>query len=145
MMAALPRGAGGGAVGDTDAVDIVRRLYAAVADRDLDAAARCFAPDAVWVLPGTSRIAGTHRGWPEIRDNFLAKLGPLSGGTLQAELVDVCGGERFVVAVQHATARHNGRSLDVTACQLMRIEGGHIVEVHGHYSDQAALDAFWQE
>jgi ketosteroid isomerase-like protein len=117
-----PRGAGGGAVGAPDAVD-----------------------DAVWVLPGTSRIAGTHRGWPEIRDNFLAELGPLSGGTLQAELVDVCGGERFVVAVQHATAQHNGRSLDVTACQLMRIEGGHIVEVHGHYSDQAALDAFWQE
>ena len=132
-------------MGDTGAVDVVRRLYAAVADRDLDAAATCFADGAVWVLPGTSAIAGTHRGWPAIRDGFLAKLGPLSGGTLDARLVDICAGEHHVVAIQHATAHHEGRHLDVTACQLMRVEDGLIVEVHGHYSDQAALDAFWLE
>jgi ketosteroid isomerase-like protein len=130
---------------DQGAVEVVRRLYAAVADRDLDAAAACFAEDAVWVLPGTSAIAGVHRGWPAIRDGFLGKLGPLSGGTLRAELLDVCGGEDYVVAVQHATAHHRGRSLDVTACQLMRVEDGRIVEARGHYSDQAALDAFWRE
>ena len=129
-------------MGDLSAVDVVRRLYAAVADRDLDAAARCFAHDAVWVLPGTSCIAGTHRGWAAIRDNFLAKLGPLSGDTLRAQLLDVCGGDTYVVAVQHATAQHKGRDLDITACQLMRIEGERIIEVRGHYSDQAALDAF---
>jgi ketosteroid isomerase-like protein len=132
-------------VADPSAVHVVQRLYAAVADRDLDAAALCFAEDAVWMLPGTSAIAGTHRGWAAIRDNFLAKLGPLSGGTLRAQLLDVCGGDTYVVAVQHATAQHDGRNLDVTACQLMRVEGGHIVEVRGHYSDQADLDAFWQE
>ena len=130
---------------DPNAVDVVRRLYAAIADRDLDAAATCFAEDVVWVLPGTSSIAGTHRGWAAIRDNFLAKLGPLSGGTFRARLLDVCRGDTYVVAVQHATAEHGGRNLDITACQLMRIEGGRIVEVRGHYSDQVALDAFWQE
>jgi len=130
---------------DPNAVDVVRRLYAAIADRDLDAAATCFAEDAVWVLPGTSAIAGTHRGWAAIRDGFLAKLGPLSGGTFRAQLLDVCRGETYVVAVQHATAAHDGRNLDITACQLMRMEGGRIVEVGSHYSDQAALDAFWQE
>ena len=126
-------------------VDVVQQLYAAVADRDLDAAARCFSDDAVWVLPGTSSISGTHRGWAAIRDNFLAKLGPLSGDTLRAQLLDVCGGDTYVIAVQHATAQHRGRHLDVTACQLMRVVGGRIVEVRGHYSDQAALDTFWQE
>ena len=129
---------------DPNAVDVVRRLYAAIADGDLDAAAMCFAEDAVWVLPGTSSIAGTHRGWAAIRDGFLAKLGPLSGGTFRVELLDVCGGDTYVVAVQHATAAHDGQNLDITACQLMRIEGGQIVEVRGHYSDEAALDAFWQ-
>jgi uncharacterized protein len=132
-------------VGDPNAVDVVRRLYAAVADRDLDAAATCFAEDAVWLLPGTSAIAGTHRGWAAIRDNFLAKTGPLSGGTLRAELLDVCSGDTHVVAVQHATAQYDGRNLDVTACQLMRVERGRIIEVRGHYSSQHALDAFWQE
>ena len=49
-----------------------------------------------------------------------------------------------VVAVQHATAEHEGRQLDVSACQRMRIDGGRIVEVRGHYSDQRDLDNFWR-
>ena len=124
-------------------VDVVRRLYQAVADRDLEAAGACFAADAVWVLPGSSSLAGTHRGWAAIRDDFLAKMGPLSGGTLCVRLLDVCVGDRYVVAVQHATAEHEGRTLDVTGCQLMRIQDGRIIEVRGHYSDQRALDDFW--
>jgi ketosteroid isomerase-like protein len=128
---------------DIGAVKLVRRFYAAVAERDLDAAGACFAEDAVWVLPGDSAIAGAHRGWAAIRDEFLAKLGPLSGGTFRARLMDVCVGDQYVVAVQHATADHEGRRLDVTGCQLMRIEDGRIVEVRGHYSDQRSLDEFW--
>lgn len=124
-------------------VNVVRRFYAAVAARDLGAAEKCFAADASWHLPGVSPIAGTHRGWPAIRDEFLAKLGPLSDGTFRAELLDIAVGETYVVAVQHATADAHGRSLDITGCQLMRIKDGLISDVRGHYSDQAALDAFW--
>ena len=122
----------------------VRRFYAALAGRDLSAAEACFAPDATWHLPGKSPIAGDHRGWPAIRDDFLAKLGPLSGHTFRAELVDVAVGQEFIVAVQHATAACQGRHLDITGCQLMRVEEGRITEVRGHYSDQHALDAFWK-
>jgi ketosteroid isomerase-like protein len=133
-----------GPVPTTADIDVVRRLYQAVNDRDLVAAERCFAPDALWHLPGHSPIAGDHRGWAQIRDGFMAKLGPLSGGTFRAELVDVAVGQRFVVAVQHATASLGGRSLDVTACQLISLRNGLILEVRGHYSDQTALDGFWQ-
>lgn len=125
-------------------IEAVRRLYAAVAARDLGAAEACFATDAIWHLPGNSPIAGDHSGWPAIRDNFLAKLGPLSGGTFRAELLDVAIGQNYVVAVQRATGAYQGRRLDVTACQLIRIEDGRITDVRGHYSDQNALDAFWR-
>jgi ketosteroid isomerase-like protein len=74
----------------------------------------------------------------------MAKLGPLSGGTFRAELVDVAIGGQFIVAVQHATASHRGKVLDITACQLMTVRDGLIYEVRGHYSDQEALDAFWR-
>jgi ketosteroid isomerase-like protein len=47
------------------------------------------------------------------------------------------------VAAVHATADHAGRRLGLTVCQLMRVQEGRIVEVRGHYSDQAALDTFW--
>jgi uncharacterized protein len=124
-------------------VETVRRFYQAVAARDMAAAESCFAPDAVWHLPGKSVIAGDHHGWPAIRDDFLAKLGPLSGHTFRAELLDVAVGQEFIVAVQHATASGRGRRLDITGCQLMRLERSRIMEVRGHYSDQEALDAFW--
>ena len=124
--------------------DVVRRLYQAIAERDFVAAESCFAQDVVWHLPGHSPIAGDHHGWPQIRDNFMAKLGPLSGGTFRADLIDVAIGERFVVAVQHATASDRGKVLDITACQLMTLRDGLIHAVRGHYSDQVALDAFWQ-
>ena len=131
-------------MGRADDAEVVRRFYAAFNRRDMTEAAACFAPDARWTLPGHSPIAGTHVGWEQIRDNFFARLAELSGGTFRAELLDVAVGEHFVVAVQHATASRQGRTLDVTACQLMEVTEGRISRVRGHYSDQEALDAFWQ-
>jgi uncharacterized protein (TIGR02246 family) len=125
--------------------DVVRRMYQAINDGDVAAAAACFAPDAVWILPGRGPLAGTHRGVQAIHQDFFAQLGPLSGGTFHAELLDVTEGERYVVAVQHATAQHGGRTLDVTGCQLMTVRDGRITEVRGHYSDQYALDDFWSQ
>jgi ketosteroid isomerase-like protein len=96
---------------DPEAVEVVRRFYRAVADRDLAAAAACFDEHAVWALPGRSLIAGEHHGPDAIRDNVLSKVAPLSGGTFSAELVDVAVGDEHVVAVQHATAEHRGKRL----------------------------------
>jgi uncharacterized protein len=125
-------------------IETVRRFYAAVSARDLGTAEACFAPDATWHMPGNNPIAGDHSGWPAIRDDFLARLGPLSGYTFRADLLDVAVGQEYIVAVQRATAAYQGRNLDVTGCQLMRVEGGRVAEVRGHYSDQCALDAFWK-
>jgi ketosteroid isomerase-like protein len=123
-------------------VETVRRLYAAFAARDL---ATMFRAKRRLVPAGPESDRGKHhRGWPAIRDDLIAKTGPLSGGTFRAELLDIAVGVNYVIAVQHATARHDGRSLDITGCQLIRLVEGRIVEIKGHYSDQYALDAFWQ-
>ena len=129
----------------TDAdVATVRRFYAAFADRDFETVRACFTPDAVWHLPGRNAIAGDHVGWDAIYENFLGRVGPLSGETLRAGLLDVAVGTDHLVAVQHATASHDGRRLDVTGCQLIRMKEGRIAEVIGHYSDQYAFDSFWR-
>ncbi len=130
-------------VSEADAAT-VRRFYAAFIPRDFEAMRACFTADAVWHLPGHSAIAGDHRGWDAIRRDFLDKTGPLSGGTLRAGLVDVALGTDHVVAIQHATADFEGRTLDVTGCQLIRMQDGLIAEVTGHYSDQYAFDTFWR-
>ena len=124
-------------------VEVVRRLYAAVAAGDVTAIGECFHEDAVWHLPGTNALSGTHRGWSAIRDDLLAKQGPLSGGTFRAQLLDLAVGSEYIVAVVRATAERSGHRLDQTVCQLMRVQKGKIVEVRGHYADEAALNAFW--
>ena len=123
---------------------VVRRLYAAVAAGNLGAIGECFDENAVWHLPGANALSGTHRGWSAIRDDLLAKQGPLSGGTFRAHLLDLAVGDQYIVAIVHATANRAGRRLDQTVCQLMRVRKGKIVEVRGHYADEAALNAFWE-
>jgi uncharacterized protein len=127
-----------------DDVATVRRFYGAFADRDWATIEACFTPDAVWHLPGKGALGGDHHSWRAIHDDFLARTGPLSGGSLRAGLVDIAVGADHLVAIQHATAEHNGRRLDVTGCQLIRMRNGLIAEVQGHYSDQYAFDAFWR-
>jgi len=122
---------------------LVQRFYRAFAEGDMAGVQACFASDAVWRLPGKSPIAGNHVGIDAIFRDFIDKLGPLSGGTFRAELIDVAVGQRFTVAVQHATAAHNGKTLDVWACQRITVKDSRIVEIQGHYSDQFALDGFW--
>lgn len=51
-------------------VETVRRFYQALAARDAATLESCFAPGAVWHLPGKSPIAGDHHGWPAISDDF---------------------------------------------------------------------------
>lgn len=121
----------------------VLRFYEAIAARDFEAAGPCFAETARWCFPGRNCLSGTYVGWSDIRDRFLTQLIRRSGGTLRLDLLDVAVGKEFVVAVQHGTADCEGRKLDVTACQLMKVAGGVIEEVVGHYSDQEALDRFW--
>ncbi|WP_432974011.1 nuclear transport factor 2 family protein [Dactylosporangium sp. CA-233914] len=125
------------------AIEVVTRFYEALARRDWTMAETCFAPDASWHLPGNSRIAGDHIGWTAIREDFLAQLGPLSGDSFRAALLDVAVGQHYVVAIQHATGARDDRGLDVTGCQLITFRDGLISAVRGHYSDQQALDAFW--
>ena len=128
---------------EASAAEVVRSIYAALGDRDLEAVRACLDEDVLWVLPGRGPISGEHRGPDAVINDFLARLGPLSGGTFKATLVDIAVGADHVVAVQHATGERGGKRLDITACQLMTVADGKITSVRGHYSDQYALDEFW--
>jgi uncharacterized protein len=124
-------------------VHVVRRAYEALAAGDMDEMQQCFARDAVWHEPGHNIYSGDWVGWPEIRDELLALLGPLSRGAFRAELVDVAVGQEYVVAVHRGQGEHDGRILDSTSFQVMRVAGGRIQEVWSNYANQAQVDAFW--
>ena len=125
-------------------VDVVRQAYAALDSGDMYVLEQCFARDAVWHEPGANIYSGDRIGWPEIRDEVLALLGPLSRGAFRAELVDVATiGLEYVVAVHRGQGEHDGRTLDSLGFQVIRVVRGRIQEVWSIYANQAEVDAFW--
>ena len=124
-------------------VDLVRRAYVALATGDMDGLEQCFAHDAVWHEPGDNVYSGDRVGWPQIRDELLALLGPLSCGAFRAELVDVAVGQEYVVAVHRGQGEHNGRILGSLSFQVLRLVRGRIQEVWSTYANQGEVDAFW--
>ena len=124
-------------------VDVLRRVYAAFATGDLEELEQCFARDAVWHEPGNNIYSGDRMGWPEIRDEVFALLGPLSRGAFRAELVDIAVGQEYVVAIHRGQGEHNGRILDSLSFQVFRVVRGRIQEVWSNYANQAEVDAFW--
>lgn len=107
-------------------VDVVHRFYTAGAARGTPTMQSCFTEDAVWHLTGRSPVAGAHWGWV---GHLPCQARSGERGTFRADLLVVGVGQEF--------GRHR--------VQLIRIRDGGIAEVRGHYSDQYALDAFWQE
>jgi ketosteroid isomerase-like protein len=123
--------------------NVIRRAYTALAAGNMDDLEQCFARDAIWHEPGNNIHSGDRVGWPEIRDDFLALLGPLSQGAFRAELVDIAVGQEYVVAVHRARGEYNGRTLDTTSFEVVRVARGVIQEVWANYANQAEVDAFW--
>jgi len=124
-------------------VHVVRRAYAALQGGDMDELEQCFARDAVWHEPGDNIYSGDRVGWPQIRDEVLALLGPLSRGAFRAELMDIAVGQEYVVAIHRGQGQHNGRILDSLSFQVLRLVRGRIQEVWSTYVNQAEVDAFW--
>lgn len=124
-------------------VDVVRRVYAALETGDMDALEQCFARDAVWHEPGHNVYSGDRVGWPEIRDEVFALVGPLSRGAFRAELVDIAVGQEYVVAIHRGHGEYDGRTLNSTSFQVARVARGRIQEVWSNYANQAEVDSFW--
>jgi ketosteroid isomerase-like protein len=122
--------------------DVVRRFYEAAAAGDLTTIEGCFSPDAIWYVPGDSALSGAHRGWQAIRDDF-GQFFARSGGEVKIRLIDLCVGDKYAVAIQHAAGEHEGRTIDMTACQVIAVRNGKITEVRGHYFDPRALTDFF--
>lgn len=122
--------------------EVVRRIFAAFAEKQGFALRDLIAPDAVWVVPGDGAMAGVHRGRDAIF-RFLARLPKETGGTYSSRLVDVLASDGRAAALYRASGERHGRRLDLDQVLLFRIEGGVVHEVLALPSDPAAFEAFW--
>ena len=80
-------------MGAIENADRIRQGYDAFNRGDVPALVDLFADDVVWHFPGASKLGGEHVG----RDATLTALGgygEASGGTLQANLIDIMASRR---------------------------------------------------
>jgi len=123
--------------------EVVKRLYAAFAAGDNDAARECFTDDATWHLPGRSPLAGDYVGFDQISTDFFGRIRELTRGAFKVEVLEIFPGANRAVVLQRTTGERGKRRLDILVCQLMTLHEGKIAEVRGFQADQYALDEFW--
>jgi ketosteroid isomerase-like protein len=122
--------------------EIVRRIFDAFSRKEGFALRGLFAEDAVWIVPGSSVMAGIYRGRDEIF-RFLARLPKETEGTYNSELVDVLASDGRAAALYRARGTRHGRTLELDQVLLFTIEGGLVREVLALPSDPEAFESFW--
>jgi uncharacterized protein len=116
--------------------EVVRKAYAAINRRDMDAFVAEFAEDAVWHGGGQS-IEGR-----EAIGALVGQLIDAANGTLQISLHDVLANDQHVVALQTTRAERQGRRLEDRVVYVFHVAGGRIAEAWFN-GDPRVQDEFW--
>jgi uncharacterized protein len=130
-------------MGSDENVAIMRRAYEAFNKGDMNTLIEIFDDDVLWHLPGRSSYANDYQGRDATLDYF-AQLGQETGGTFQAELQELFGGDDDrVIGIQRSTAERDGKRLDVGNCIVFQLKDGRIIDGREHFHDLYAWDEFW--
>jgi uncharacterized protein len=119
----------------------IRAGYEAFNTGDIDGLIDLFAEDIVWRFPGTSKLAGEHIGRDAVLE-VLGAYGAASGGTLQANPVDVMASDDHVTGWARDTATKDGRTLDLDSFVVFTMREGQVTAAEHLVADPEALDAF---
>lgn len=121
---------------------LIRQGYEAFNTGDMATLTTLLAKDVVQRVPGTSVVAGDHKGIDSVLAMY-GQLGELTGGTIQAHLVDVhSDGHGHVVATHTLTATRNGVTRASRGSILFTFLGDKVSELHELRADIAGDDAF---
>jgi ketosteroid isomerase-like protein len=129
------------------AIEVIERLHAAQArlygDGDPGPVQELLTDDIVWVVPGSSPIAGTYRGRNEVLNYMLARR-VVADGTFRMHRGDVLTGDGDSVAVlTDGTAVIGGIERRWSTVGLYRLRGDRVAECRLMPFDQAEFDEIW--
>ena len=124
-------------------IDIAKTYIKAVQTGDQATLGSIISPDVIWHQPGKNRFSGTHQGMANVGP-MLGAMMEVSKGTFAITRADhyMANGDWVAITLEFA-GEANGIQLKQPGADLIRIEGGKIVEVRLFSSDQAQEDAFW--
>lgn len=121
---------------------LIRRGYEAFNTGDMATLTTLLAKDVVQRVPGTSVVAGDHKGIDAVLAMY-GQLAELTGGTIQANLVDVhSDGHGHCVAVHVLTGTRNGVTRASRGSILFTFVGEKVSELHELRADQPGDDAW---
>jgi ketosteroid isomerase-like protein len=119
----------------------VRGEYDAFATGDVPALADLFAEDIVWRYPGHNSLAGDHVGQERVL-RLLGQFAERTGGNYRAELQQVMANDEYAGWARDV-GRRKGKTLDVNAVVVFRLEGDRVAEAWHYFDDQRVVDDFW--
>lgn len=124
-------------------IDIAKTYIQAVQTGDQATLGSIISPEVVWHQPGNNQFSGTHRGMAAVGP-MLGKMMEASRGTFTISRADhyMANGDWVAITLEF-TGEANGIKLKQPGVDLLRIEGGKIVEVRLFSSDQNQEDMFW--
>jgi hypothetical protein len=121
---------------------LLRDVYAAAAEGDVERLRALIHPDVVWHVPGRNVLAGEYKGVDEVL-GLLGQLAALTDGTFRAELHDVVAGDDHVVGLHAEHGQRAGRSLQARLALIGHVRDGRLAEVWEGHLDAEAFDSFW--
>ena len=124
-------------------LDIAKTYIQAIQTGDQATLGSIISPEVIWHQPGKNRFSGTHRGMAAVGP-MLGAMMEVSKGTFAITRADhfMANGDWVAITIEFA-GEANGLKMTQAGVDLIRIEGGKIVEVKLFSSDQAQEDAFW--
>ena len=128
-----------------NAIDIAKTYIKAIQTGDQATLGSLISPDVIWHQPGKNRFSGTHKGMASV-GSMLGAMMEVSKGTFAITRADhyMANGDWVAITIEFAGEAH-GLKMKQAGVDLIRIEGGKIVEVKLFSSDQAQEDAFWEQ
>jgi uncharacterized protein len=115
----------------------------AVQNGDQAALAGLIAPNVVWHQPGRNRFSGTHQGISAVVGMIGAMMEASQGSFRITRATRFMENGGWVTVELEFSAERAGLSMSQQGIDLLRIEGGQVIEARLFSSDQDEEDAFW--
>jgi len=121
----------------TAPIEVVRRLYQAFAERELDVIPQLVSPDVVITQDPALPWGGRYEGHDGMGEFTLKLLGAIDSAVTVHELFEA--GDRVVQYGRTAgTVRATGEPFDIAECHVWRVEDGRAVEAQ-YFIDSAVM------
>jgi ketosteroid isomerase-like protein len=121
---------------------VIADLYKSFLNDDPEPALAAFGDDSVWVEPGDNARSGVFRGVVEIARHAI-ECKRLTDGTWGTDVVEIVGGDKYVIVVERSLALRNGTSLNMVVNTVYEMTDGVVKEVRVLPYDCEAWNEFW--